>query len=243
MCTLTCLVLGEITPFQVTISETQPVDKLKDEIKRRRETLNDIDAVTLRLYKIKIDISDSNKFESMTHDVLQPDYVFNPKTELSPTWKISKCFPQYAEDDIHILVETPRSESIDPRAWVPSLRICSSPPEFTLPCCLRLRRMSQPIGLKRKASASTISSSATLDASLIVRMNDRGSFDHNSPSLNSIIPCEADPPDVIIDLKQQLRVKRLVTNAHKVWFILYHLQRPFSQCMDRSPSCPCPNTR
>ena len=139
--TLNCLVLGGVTPFEVEIDGSRTVHQLKREIKNRKENdLNGIDAVRLTLYKVDIDISDEDKLKSMKHDVSKPGYVFNPKIELGETFKVSRYFEQISEENphLHILVELPRGKSIDPRAWVPSLRICSSPHEFTQPYCLRL---------------------------------------------------------------------------------------------------------
>jgi len=172
--TLNCLILGEINPFPVTINQTQLVGKLKDAIKEEQQLSYPTRLLTL--YKINVGVSDDNKYKSILHGVSQPGYVFNPKFELNPVHEISWYFGQSSDRPkgaIHILVETPQSESIDPRVWVPSLRICSSPHEFTLPYCPYLR-MLQP------ASELTINSSAALDTNPTVSTSEQGLLDQNS---------------------------------------------------------------
>jgi len=120
--------MSDTTPFSVEIneahSEAHSVGKLKQEIKKTKAPdFNDVATDNPTLYKINVDISDDNK--NTMHDVSQPDFVFNPKLEVNPTLKISKYFEQDSEKNVNTLVESPQSESIDPRAWVPSLRIRS----------------------------------------------------------------------------------------------------------------------
>jgi len=88
--TLFCIIEGQYIPFSVKINETQSVDKLKMEIKKETSPgFNNVAADKLTLYKIKVDVSDDNKYENTMHDVSQPDYVFNPKLMLDPGQTIS----------------------------------------------------------------------------------------------------------------------------------------------------------
>ena len=88
--------------------------ELKEEIKEQQM----LAFHALTLYKIKVDISDDDKCDSIMRDVSQPDYVFNLKLKLDAVEeRISRYFGQSSdrpEGNIHILVEPPQSKSIDP---------------------------------------------------------------------------------------------------------------------------------
>ena len=118
--TLFCIVLGESKLFSVKVDETLSVDELRKKIKNEKPfRFKDVDADELTLHKIKvdIDISDTAKYKSKMDEVSRLDCVFNPKIELLPMQWISEHFGDSdpcKEKTIHILVEPPKSKSIDP---------------------------------------------------------------------------------------------------------------------------------
>ena len=111
MYTLFCMIEGQYIPFSVKINETQSVDELKTEIRKKTSNrFRNIAADKLTLYKINVDASDRNKYEDTMHAISQPDYVFNPKLMLNPGQRISRYFGQPSdrpEGNILILVEPP----------------------------------------------------------------------------------------------------------------------------------------
>ena len=87
--------------FSINFCRNQRVDKLKDEIKKKNlQLLSSVDANLLKLYKICIDLSNIDKYMEIMDDMVQPDYVFNPKLELLPPCKISMYFEQGKEEVI-----------------------------------------------------------------------------------------------------------------------------------------------
>ena len=87
--------------FSINVRRNQRVDKLKDEIKKKNsQLLSSVDVNFLKLYKIRIDLSNINKYMEIMDDVVQPDYVFNPKLELLPPCKILTYFEQGKEEVI-----------------------------------------------------------------------------------------------------------------------------------------------
>ena len=114
--TLFCIVLGKKSTFSVKVDETQTVDELREAIKNKKPIdFKDVDADHLTLHKIKIVIpDDKDKYKAIKDEVTRPGYVFDPKIELYPMFKISEYFKQDPERGIHILVELPQSKSIDP---------------------------------------------------------------------------------------------------------------------------------
>jgi len=116
--TLNCLVLGAEDTFPVKIMEAQSVGELKDEIKKKKPNdFNGVDADRLTLYKINVDLSNPVEYENIMREVSQPSHVFNPKLRLLAAWRISTHFGESSdrlEGNIHILVELPRSKSMDP---------------------------------------------------------------------------------------------------------------------------------
>jgi hypothetical protein len=119
--TLVCIIIGKATTFTITINETQYVDQLKDEIKKKQE-LN-IVASELTLYKVNIDVSTKESREAAKRAISRSS-IECEKDELEPSWELSEYFQESGPSEksvpkkaIHILVQVPRGESIDPRAW------------------------------------------------------------------------------------------------------------------------------
>ena len=143
--TLYCFVLGEAAPFPVKIMKGQTVGELKEEIKKKMKKLASIDAHTLPLYKISVDVSDTSNYDSTIRELSQSHYVFNPKDKLFPLELISEHFRRPPKGKtIHLLVELPQSKLIDPRAYgAVSESISSQPPPThprRLPTTLRMLR-------------------------------------------------------------------------------------------------------
>ena len=92
------------------------MEELKEAIKNKNpRKFENVDADELTLHQIKIVLPDDiGKCKAIMDEVTQPGYVFDPKTELYPMFKISEYFKQDLERGIHILVELPQSKSIDP---------------------------------------------------------------------------------------------------------------------------------
>jgi hypothetical protein len=122
--TLACIIIGQATAFTVTINETQYVDELKDEIKKKQQhNLAEVDADQLTLYKVNIDVSTKELLDAAKLAIFQSSIEYE-KEELEGLWELSTYFQESGPPEnaipkrtIHILVQLPRGESINPRAW------------------------------------------------------------------------------------------------------------------------------
>ena len=132
-----CAIIGKELVFSIQINKTQTVYDLKKRIKEKvPSTLASIDAASLKLYKVNIDIDDGDdgdevKFDRAIRAISQnPTYTkeiqdlsTEPKQVLTnPFRELSAIFQSSPPVDgwIHILVELPQGESIDsmdPRVW------------------------------------------------------------------------------------------------------------------------------
>ena len=116
---LLCIIpsISDSNVFRVNIDidgDTMVAD-LKTKIKQEKPgALSGVDADSLTLYKIHIDLSDPKEYKKIMHDVFQPHYVFKPKDELLPISYLSGEFEEGKEKVIQILVEPPPSKSIGP---------------------------------------------------------------------------------------------------------------------------------
>ena len=114
--TFHCAVLGTNTIFGVTLNETQSVADLKEHIKATKaQTLAAVEADTLTLYKVNIDVSTTETFEKALGDISQ-NSICCVKEELR--YPFSKLFNTFKESDLlkatlHILVKRPAGESIN----------------------------------------------------------------------------------------------------------------------------------
>jgi len=75
------------------------------------------------LYKVNIDVSTKESREAAKLAISQSS-IECEKDELEPSWELSEYFQESGPSEksvpkkaIHILVQVPRGESIDPRAW------------------------------------------------------------------------------------------------------------------------------
>jgi Crinkler effector protein N-terminal domain len=107
---LFCVVIGETTPFPVTIGGTQSVGELKGAIKKKAEPeLDAFDAHTLILYRIDVDGPNKHEYISKMQEVFQ-----NPSSnaELGPFDKLRDHYqpPGPPDQMVHILVQPPRGE-------------------------------------------------------------------------------------------------------------------------------------
>ena len=130
--TLGCIVIGEDTVFLVEIDDTKSVDKLKDDIIKKRPNIIDRtihDATHLTLYKVEIKLSNDDAY---IEEVKKQSKLISNVNKLRTWDKLSKVFASPAPDastpgasapdasapddeTIHILVQLPSGESIDPK--------------------------------------------------------------------------------------------------------------------------------
>ena len=92
--TLVCIVIGERSPFTVKVDKTQPVEELKEEIKKKRPNVVDDathNATHLALYKAKINISNRANYIKELQAVYQ-DPTNLRKTRLDSLSKLSEYF-------------------------------------------------------------------------------------------------------------------------------------------------------
>ena len=124
--TLYCAILGlgqdnpdadaDADAFPVEIDGAQTVGQLKVEIKTwAARLLEEIDAYTLKLYKVNINIS-GNAYAGVMGQISRNELNDHPKQRLSnPSDKLSTIFSSTPADGcIHILVERRLGQSIDP---------------------------------------------------------------------------------------------------------------------------------
>jgi len=111
-----CIVVGETTPFSVTIDETRSVDALKGRIKKKKEPMLDAFAADqLTLYKInEVKFERSSKHLEAVQEISQN---LSKQTSLDPWIQLSTIEDGFPPGTLHILVQPPASESIDPRVW------------------------------------------------------------------------------------------------------------------------------
>jgi len=114
MPTLICFVRGDKTTFSVDIDKTRMVDYLKLEIsKRNPATMANLNASSVTLYKVKVDLPDgNNECKNTIENISKADYVFTLKQELVSHRKISSYFTNDSENAIEVLVECPPGEPI-----------------------------------------------------------------------------------------------------------------------------------
>jgi len=115
---LFCLIPSSKSVFPVDIDENQTVGDLKDEIKKKQKPeLDTMAAAALRLYKIKVDISNDDDVENILDSISMRGYVFTPpKKLLNSSRKISYYFNNDSEMALEVLVELPSGEPINSRA-------------------------------------------------------------------------------------------------------------------------------
>jgi len=122
--TLYCAILGpgqddadaDADAFPVGIDGAQTVGQLKVEIKTQAaKSLGEIDAHTLKLYKVNINIS-GNAYEGVMGQISRNELNDHSKQKLvNPSDKLSTIFSSTpADGSIHILVERRLGQSIDP---------------------------------------------------------------------------------------------------------------------------------
>ncbi len=102
---LNCLILGEDRNhiFPVEIYRNKSVGVLREVIKDKKNTFKDVDADTLKLWKVSIPISD--KFEEVIEGMRLGD-----TTPLLPVRKLSGVFSRKPVDGhLHIVVQPPAS--------------------------------------------------------------------------------------------------------------------------------------
>ena len=116
--TFICAVLGTDTTFEVTLRSTDSIYALKKSIKAEKQrTFDSIEADTLKLFKVKMDISNTENYEEATKAVAQ-ELLVCPMQELKyPHAKLLDIFPESDLNTlrIHVLVERPAGESINSR--------------------------------------------------------------------------------------------------------------------------------
>jgi Crinkler effector protein N-terminal domain len=113
--TIGCFVIGGITPFSVTIDETQSVDELKGAIKKKKEPeLDAFAADRLTLYKVDIDGSDDDKCIEKVQVISQKLGDPNEAEKLHSLSRLSKYFRELSptEGRIQILVQLPRGGAV-----------------------------------------------------------------------------------------------------------------------------------
>jgi len=116
---LFCAILGERTDsFPINIDESQTVGDLKGQIKKENaQLLISIDARTLILYKVDIDIAVNNAAYQQVIEQISDKMVTTPMEPLiNPSQTLSDIFGQStpAGRRINILVERPPGQSTDP---------------------------------------------------------------------------------------------------------------------------------
>jgi hypothetical protein len=119
-----CTIIGDTTAFPVTINDDQYVCELKEEIKKGNpQTLANVEAEDLRLYRVKIDVSNDEAYYQEALAISESSMHWT-RVELTPSLKLSRYFqesgpPEKAipKETIHVLVQLPRRESIGPTAW------------------------------------------------------------------------------------------------------------------------------
>ena len=134
-------IIGTDITFEVTLSNTQSVSDLKEQIKATNEhTLASFDAATLTLYKVKIDVSKTETFKHIMKDMTWGSVFFDGQELDLPSTKLLDIFH---ESDlpglsIHILIKRPAGESINSRVCSAVAETMLSPPQlrqslFSLP--------------------------------------------------------------------------------------------------------------
>ena len=114
--TFRCAILGNKTVFSVTLDRTQLVDELKQEIKKVAQL--EPAACTLTLYKVGIDVSKQKILEKVIVDISQSSIRVGKEELNHPFFPLSEFFNplDLPAETIHILVELPAGESINPKA-------------------------------------------------------------------------------------------------------------------------------
>ena len=111
---LFCAIISEDTLLPIKFNGTQTVAELKDVIKAKAaQTLASVDAHTLTLYKVNIDISNKETSSGVKKQISQSSIEvdrqeLDPEDDLSEYWGESDLSKKKT---IHILV--PRGESSD----------------------------------------------------------------------------------------------------------------------------------
>ena len=115
--TLFCAIIGhkDKAPFSVKIDKTETVYELKTRIKAKNEhALASLNAYDLMLYKVDIDVSKKDTLAEVLLQISQGSITTNG--ELNPLSTISEYYEATPRGKrIHILIQLPRGELIDPR--------------------------------------------------------------------------------------------------------------------------------
>jgi Crinkler effector protein N-terminal domain len=114
---LLCIVIGETNPIVVDINDDQLVAHLKDAIKKKKEhVLGAFDANDLTLYQVNIDASNEQNY---IQEVKRESENLSKLRKLNPVFELRDYFDSSGplHRVIHILVEPPGGESIDPSLW------------------------------------------------------------------------------------------------------------------------------
>jgi hypothetical protein len=116
--TFLCIIIGKATIFTVKINGTQYVDKLKDVIKQKLQpTLDKFAADQLTLYKVNITFPTKELLEAAKKAISKGSIEYK-KLKLEASFKLEDYFQDPPpEKVIHILIQLPQGESIDPRSW------------------------------------------------------------------------------------------------------------------------------
>ena len=111
--TFLCAILGTEQTFQVELDETHTVYDLKKAIKaEKRQTLTTVEADTLKLYKVKLDVSNKEYYEHATKAIAE-GLLASPMQELEyPFARLSEVFQDsdLPRLTIHLIVERPVGE-------------------------------------------------------------------------------------------------------------------------------------
>jgi hypothetical protein len=114
MNTIWCLLEGKNDVFSVIIDEVRTVDHLKMEIKKEKSVdLAAVEANSVQLYHVNVAYDSSGDEEH----IKQANEVFQDLIPLDALVELSTLEKGFPEGEIHILVQLPPSESIDPRAY------------------------------------------------------------------------------------------------------------------------------
>ena len=113
---LLCAILGEDSSFTVAFNKTQIVDELKETIKEKDvDELAPYNATSLTLFKINAATPDGETFERVIGDIRQAS--IEGAVKMHPIFTLSTYFndEDFCQPKVHIAIQLPRGESIDPR--------------------------------------------------------------------------------------------------------------------------------
>ena len=104
-----------VNNVSVTFGEGMIVGELKKEIQRviAITLANIIDAASLTISKINVDISDDNQYERIIGEMSRGMIEFKPlKQVLNPSRLVSRIFQENSKETIEVLVELPEGKAI-----------------------------------------------------------------------------------------------------------------------------------